>query len=529
MSRLFVKISRYFHTIRHLKFLQIRYQLYYLLRRKLGWKAHLNTSLYPPPSLSIQLQSSIFTLPSYTEDNTFQFLNLSHTFSDAIDWNFSKYGKLWTYNLNYFEYLSQENCSRETGLDLINNFIQSASDIKEGFEPFPISLRTIFWIKFLVKHKIKEAKIDNFLFRQVKLLEQQLEYHLLGNHLLENGFALFFAAYYFQSEDLLKAAIGILKPQLKEQVLADGAHFECTPMYHQLMLFRVLDSVNLVESNPNFSALNTLPNFSEIATKMCAWLREIRFSNLDIPRLNDTASGIAPDPDQLLNYAQRLHIPEIKIALSESGYRFFKSSDYELLVDVGSISPSYIPGHTHADLLHFILHFQKMPIIVDRGISTYEKNSLRNSERSTSAHNTVQIEHYEQSDVWGGFRVGKRVKLNSLSERENELSIRCQFKAHTLVEHHRIFKHYSNKIVITDNLSHRASYAKAYFHFHPAVKIKLNNHSIRGSFGSVHFAHAKRVVKAKYSYAVGFNKLREATLVTVYFEQQLSTTINFQS
>ena len=39
------------------------------------------------------------------KDDKFTILNLSKKFNDKIDWNFSEHGKLWTYNLTYFEYL----------------------------------------------------------------------------------------------------------------------------------------------------------------------------------------------------------------------------------------------------------------------------------------------------------------------------------------------------------------------------------------------------------------------------------------
>ena len=64
-----------------------------------------------------------------------------------------------------------------------------------------------------------------------------IEYHILGNHLLENGFSLFFGAYYFQDEKFYVKAKKILTDELDEQILEDGAHFELSSMYHQIMLF----------------------------------------------------------------------------------------------------------------------------------------------------------------------------------------------------------------------------------------------------------------------------------------------------
>ncbi|HEB62595.1 MAG TPA: heparinase, partial [Bacteroidetes bacterium] len=99
-------------------------------------------------------------------------------------------GKLWTYNLNYFEYLNQENISKGEALDLIRDYIQNFDNIKDGLDPYPTSLRIMNWIKFIVSNNISDTKIDENLFAQVYILYHGLEYHLLGNHLLENAFAL---------------------------------------------------------------------------------------------------------------------------------------------------------------------------------------------------------------------------------------------------------------------------------------------------------------------------------------------------
>ena len=98
------------------------------------------------------------------------------------------------------------------------------------------------------------------------------------------------------------------------------------------------------------------------------------------------------------------------LPLSQSGYRKFSRPCYEIIIDGGPIGPDYIPGHGHADILNFELHIQEKPFIVDLGISTYEKNKKRLSQRSTSAHNTVTIGKQEQSEIWSGFQ-GSEKKL----------------------------------------------------------------------------------------------------------------------
>ena len=162
----------------------------------------------------------------FKKENSFTFLNISHSFSDKINWNFNQFGKLWTYNLNYFDFLNQENISKETGLRLIQDFIKNDALLKDGKEPYPISLRGINWVKFLSNNQVKDELINNTLYFHYCILFKNLEYHLLGNHLLENAFSLLFGAYYFQDEKLYNKSKNLLISELNEQVLKDGAHFE---------------------------------------------------------------------------------------------------------------------------------------------------------------------------------------------------------------------------------------------------------------------------------------------------------------
>ena len=55
---------------------------------------------------------------------------------------------------------------------------------------------------------------------------------------------------------------------------------------------------------------------------------------------------------------------------------------------MGSIGPSYQPGHAHADELNFELFYKGSPIIVDTGVSTYEKNERRLRE-DLNSHNVL--------------------------------------------------------------------------------------------------------------------------------------------
>ncbi|MEL6357931.1 MAG: alginate lyase family protein, partial [Bacteroidota bacterium] len=437
----------------------------------------------------------------------FRFLHIEHAFSGPIDWNYAAYGKLWTYNLNYFEFLAQEGMTKEHGVDLIHHFIEQEHTIKDGNEPFPTSLRIINWIKFIIREDIQDLRIDESLYRQVGQLSAHPEYHLLGNHLLENAFALFFGAYYFGEEALLQQAEGLLLEQLNEQILSDGGHFELSPMYHSLMLFRLLDSINLLEKNPWPAVSSTLAvELRGFAQDMLAWLKAICFEDGTVPRVNDCTIGIAPTASALFAYATTLSIPFQAGQLKASGYRKFSGTNYEILVDVGQIGPDYLPGHAHADTFSFVLYYRGHPLVVDPGISTYEKNERRHLERSTQYHNTVEVGGNNQSDVWGGFRVARRAKISSLIEEDGLISGIHNGYRHLGSYHNRTFSFRKHDIEIVDEVSGLLS-SSAFLHFHPSVTPSLKGNSIFGDGWKISFSEATSLELERYSYAEGYNKL----------------------
>lgn len=248
-----------------------------------------------------------------------------------------------------------------------------------------------------------------------------------------------FGGIYFDDESLIIQADKILSEQLEEQILPDGSHFELSPMYHQIMLFRLLDCINLIQNNPNSNTAYLVPFFKNKSAIMLGWLEQICFENGDLPNVNDSIPGIAPSPELLIEYAQRLGIQTKRKPLRECGCRKMKLPNYEILIDIGKIGPDYIPGHAHSDTFNFILYLNQSPFIVDTGISTYEKNKRRNQERSTLAHNKVMLDGIEQSEVWGGFRVAKRAKINHLVESTNQITAAHNGYDHIGCKHQRTF------------------------------------------------------------------------------------------
>ncbi|MBW8330537.1 MAG: heparinase II/III family protein [Prolixibacteraceae bacterium] len=530
--------TKYYHTLIHLKPIQIRYQLWYRIRR--SWRK-MSGFKYP---LSTKRDGYPLVLKPFIPKNNsfdnfrFTFLNQPNAFAEnAIDWNFNKNGKLWTYNLNYFDFLLQPGIKVEEGQTLIEDFILKLKNNSTALEPYPIALRGINWIKFIAQCSSSNSQIlkfSNSLFAQYQILLDNIEYHLLGNHLLEDGFSLLFGAFYFRDEKFYRKAVEIIKPELDEQILEDGAHFELSPMYHQIILDRLLDCINLVQNNQRFANQESILIFlKEKAVRMLQWLNGMTFSNGQIPLLNDSTTGIAATTDQLNQYAIRLEIltqSAINVIrnnscnLNESGYRRFNSTFYECIFDIGHIGPSYQTGHAHADTFNFVLNVNNLPFIVDTGISTYEDNDTRLNERGTAAHNTSTIQDKNSSQIWSSFRVAKRAKVKIITREPTEIvAIHNGYQSIGLT-HQRSFQFEKKSILIIDSLLGKSSAeGTVHLHFHPDVHIsQAKSELIVDNKYCIKFNNYLDLKIIDYQYPLGYNKYISAKKCLATFHSTMS-------
>lgn len=523
------KISLILNTIIHLKFIQIRYQFYYRIKsfvRKLlriKYKLHVDKQI-----VDIKLKSFLPKTTSY-KNSGFTFLNKTIDANKEnkliFNWENNNHGKLWDYNLNYMDYLLQPNMTKEEGLKLINYFIKNLKNNETGLEPYPIALRGINWIKFIIKFKVRDKNIENSLYSQFRILSKNLEYHLLANHLLEDALALLFGAFAFNNKKFYKKARKILNAELKQQILKDGGHFERSPMYHKILLDRMLDCINLLQSNTLFAGQGTLLNTMETKTsKMIQWLANMSFDNGTNPHFNDSTNGIAPTYEKLQSYAQLLDINKDTHPLSDSGYRTFKNNDYECVVNVGNITPAYQPGHAHADALNFVLNANKKPLIIDTGISTYEKNNTRLTERGTEAHNTVSINNQNSSGVWSGFRVAWRAKTTIKKDLPQQITAYHNGYRKLKTIHERTWTFNTQSIEITDLIEGKQENGKCFLHFAPGIKPVIKNKTVYCQIANIKFSENANIELQETQIPIEYNKFADSYKLIVEFSKQLKTT-----
>ncbi|MER2998498.1 alginate lyase family protein [Pontibacter populi] len=524
------KVSLLFNTVKHLKVKQIIYQVAYRVF-KIKPLAAYKSSL---PIKQPQFLSFSDFLPDATyatENGEFLFLNQKVSFKEKIDWDYMGNGKLWNYNLHYANYLLQEGIPLATKLTWLSDLHNALYSSNKGLEPYPVSLRIMNTIRLISRHKLNVTDILDALAAEVNFLSGRVEYHLLGNHVLENGFALLMGGAFFQKENWIERGHEILKKELKEQILSDGAHFELSPMYHQIILYRVLELIDWY-SNWTGGNRNQLNFYRATASNMLSWLDQMTFRNGDIPHFNDSANGITYTSSELSAYAGHLNIkPEQHLSLDESGYRKFSTDKYECVVDVAAVGPTYQPGHAHSDALAFILYVHDTPLLVERGTSTYQPDKQRAFERSTAAHNTVTLNNHNQSEVWGGFRVGDRAVVNVLTDEDSRLEAEHDGYMKFGVICKRSFIFEKNKLTIKDSFRGKLGAADslfAYFHLHPEVNfVKEDDTTYYANGTEMKFSGATDLSIDKYEFSEGFNKRREGQVICVKFLNTLETIISF--
>ena len=486
-------VGRYLRTIRHLRPRQAGWQVVHRLRRN---RSGLRRAAVPErmPEIRWADDVSVPAPPAAGTHDRASLLGGSLTFqnrTEAIgfppDWGVAELPLLWRYHLHYHDFLWSLGFAdaRRVALHWIERHGPGRGQV--GWEPYPTSLRLANWCAlFLGRHRertladgVFAAALWSSVHEQANHLQRRLEWHLLGNHLFENGVALALAGSCFahpQAASWLRTGVKVLERQLPEQVLADGGHFERSPMYQQ----RILYGLRVLASTRNGDLERLVRPYTE---RVRAALVSVCHPDGGIALVNDSAlEGDAARGDSSRHTASEP--PVGTFALADSGYYGARTADgHYVLCDAGPIGPDYQPGHAHADLLSFELSLRRARVVVDSGVSTYEAGAMRDYCRSTRAHNTVEIEGQDQVEVWSAFRVGRRCAPRDVDWQEFPdgflLSARHDGYRHLPggPTHARTFRwHAGGRLEISDSVdSAQPVRSVARVHFHPDCRIEELN------------------------------------------------------
>ena len=292
-------LGLYWRTVRHLRWSQIGYLAARRLLRprfvnrqsKIGNRQYKSWPRATPVGLMKLPQPPAFPewqpalARQMIESGEFRFLNLSVPSRGRIPWVGSpqppvafaqastsaqparslvegELPRLWIYHLNYCDFLNLDlNAPNDPAGAALRAAVgialdwceQNSTGSEPGWEPYPLSLRVVNWLKFLARNAARMealgeapalARLLASLRAQVLALERRLEKDLLGNHLLKNIKALIFAGALLEVPESRRwwaKGWKLLRREIGEQILADGGHSERSPMYHALVLEDLLD------------------------------------------------------------------------------------------------------------------------------------------------------------------------------------------------------------------------------------------------------------------------------------------------
>ncbi len=471
--------ARLWRTVRHLRPVQVYGRLWFRLARP-------SLDLSTAPSLRKSAggwQAPTQRPASVVAADRFCFLNEVGSLTE-LGWDNPVKAKLWRYNQHYFDDLNAEGWHGRAiwHYGLIDDWITGNPPGKgTGWEPYPTSLRIINWIKWVLSGSMLPDKALNSLAIQTRWLAKRMEWHLLGNHLFANAKALVFAGLFFEGSEAdtwLRLGLKILEREVAEQILPDGGHFELSPMYHALAVEDMLDLVNLAGA---YGRQDLVEDWRQHILCMLDWLANMSHPDGRISFFNDAAFSVAPTNANLLHYSRRLGF-ETRTSLvplrhlKDSGYVRMAAGEFVLIADFGCIGPDYLPGHAHADTLSFELSTAGQRIFVNSGTSEYGTGPERQRQRGTAAHNTVKIAEENSSEVWAGFRVGRRARPQKaiVEQRGSMLYAQASHDGYRYLPGRpivtRSLELNDTRLVITDAVVD-GPLAEAHYHLHPDIKI----------------------------------------------------------
>ena len=338
----------------------------------------------------------------------------------ATDWAQAGAPALWRFHLHYWDWswrLTAEPLRAENRAWFAALWRSWQAAIPAGhgdaWHPYPAALRAWSYcgiFRDLVAGSGIEDQFIACLSAHAGFLRRHLETDVGGNHLIKNLKALTGLAVFFADAGLLDQTMGRLRRQLAVQVLPDGGHFERAPAYHCQVLADLIDVDRLARA----AGRAPEPELGQAIQRMRRWLDSVLSPDGQVPLLNDgypvgtgltglLEPGGAPD-DPLLVF------PDTGLVRAAAG-------GWHLLADVGAPCPDELPAHAHADTLSCLVHLDGLPLLIDTGTSTYAPGPVRDYERSTAAHNTIEVDGADSTEVWGAFRAGRRARVSRVIAR----------------------------------------------------------------------------------------------------------------
>ena len=353
-------------------------------------------------------------------------LGMTRDLGSPPDWRQRDAPLLWRFHLHYWDWAwaltvdSDRVAARDVFARLWLSW-QAACPFGTGeaWHPYPTAVRAWSWCGLfagLVAGTGLEKSFVAGLAAHAGFLRRHLERDVGGNHLIRNLKALAGLAVFSGDGRLLDQTLARLTRQVAVQVLPDGGHYERAPAYHCQVLADLIDIDGLLRA----SGAGHVPAICAAIARMRRWLGAVLTPAGEVPLLND---GFPVSRALLAELRPELPPAVPLLTLPDTGLVRASAGGWQLLADAGPPCPDEVPAHAHADTLHCLLHADGAPLLVDTGTSTYDRGPARDYERSTSAHNTLEVDGTSSTEVWGAFRAARRARVLALSARSGPAGV----------------------------------------------------------------------------------------------------------
>ncbi len=286
MGRTLRQTVLYWHSIRHTRMSQLLARACLLVKRNVLVQA---ARLTPPRScggrrpmrgkarggmLSAAPPQPLFTprRSLVTEERDARVLCLlNRRFPLEIPFNWHDAGRenrspLEQLTVHYMEYL--EAVDDELFARLVEDWVVQNASYRPGYwldcwNSYALSIRTVVWMQ---QYALRAARLPDHtrsalvasLLQQMRFLRHNLELDIRGNHLMKNIKALFWAGHFFtgkEANNWTRLGQRLLHQELREQILADGMHYERSPAYHCVVFADLLECLAVLEPGPSRDVL----------------------------------------------------------------------------------------------------------------------------------------------------------------------------------------------------------------------------------------------------------------------------------
>lgn len=423
-----------------------------------------------------------------------ELLGVTHPLGAPPDWDQRDAPQLWRYHLHYWDWAwglagyPDAAAARE----LLTGLWRSWSDAArygagDAWAPYVVSVRA--WAlcglygRLVAGSDVEEPWIRS-LSAHAGFLRRHLELDVGGNHLVKNLKAVIGLGVFFGHHPLLRSAVRRLTSQIEIQIPPDGGHFERAPAYHCQVLADLLDIRGLLRA----ARLSYPPEIDDAVRRMRGFLAAVLTPDGTVPLLNDGY----PVARQLLSVLDAAAPHRPVASLPEAGLVRAERGGWWLLADVGDPCPDELPAHAHADTLGCLLWLDGNPLLVDTATSTYESGPTRAYQRSTAAHNTVEIDGRDSTEVWGAFRAGRRARVHAVAVRgdDERIDIGAEHDGYRFLpgnpRHRRTWTLTPSELRVTDLISGRGVHEVVVrWHLAPGSTVDLDGPSAAVSAAAV--------------------------------------------